>query len=167
MKESVKLEKAVPPELFGNSFESLGPGDEVEVWTWQAKVLEKHGIAKRTRIDPIIVKQKIISEERNTYLEKIPENFYFQIAEEIAALKSSGETEKAEGLKSDVLTLLQTRMPKFLNLALSPEESADIPHEEKFLINRLAFVLKSWNQNMERLLETGEEVDRGGIRGTI
>ncbi len=127
-------------------------------------------MAKRTRISPTDIKQKIISEERNTYLEKIPENFYFQIAEEITALMDSGEKEKAEELKSEVLTLLQTRMPKFLNLALSPEDAGDIPYEEKFLINRLAFVLKSWNRNMERLLEArgaGEEVDRGGIRGTI
>lgn len=168
MKEQVRVLKEVRPiNLLEKRFGPFEAEEEVEVWPWEARVLERHGAVERRRIAPTEVKQLIISEERNPELEKLPENFYFSVREEISSLHRAGDHRKAKNLKTQTLTLFEIRLPKLLTLALSPEGAGEILPEERFFINRLAFLLKDWNQKLERFLEAGEEVDRGEIRGTV
>jgi hypothetical protein len=168
MKEQVRVLKEVREINLPTG--RLGPfevGEEIKLWVWEAKVLERQGLVERRRITPTDVKRLIIAEERNPELEKLPENFYFSVKEEVSNLRRMGDHEKANELKSQALVLFEIRLPKLLTLALSPEDSGEIPAEEKFLINRLAFVYRIWVQNFEKFLEAGEEVDQSDFRGTI
>jgi hypothetical protein len=168
MRESVRILDEV--QAVDLAWRQLGPfkcGDEVEVWSWEAKVLERRGLAERRRITPTDVRRLIIAEERNPNPEKLPENFYSKVRDEVLSLRESGDDEKADELKSQTLALLEVRLPKLLRFVFSPEDSKEVLPEERFLINRLAFVLNTWGRKLEKFLETGEEVDRGDSGGTI
>jgi hypothetical protein len=168
MKEQVRVLKEVREINLPTG--RLGPlevGEEIKLWAWEAKVLEHHGLVERRRVIPTDIKRLIIAEERNPELEKLPENLYLSVREEVSNLRRRGDHEKADELKSQALILFEVRLPKLLTLALSPENSGEIPVEEKFLINRLAFVYRTWAQNFEKFLEAGEEVDQSDFRGTI
>lgn len=160
MRERIRVLNKVPEINLAEV--SLGPfdvGDEAEVWPWEAKILERHGLAESSKISSTDIRQRIIAEERSQDLEAIPENFYFLARKEVANLKKAGEKEKADDLKSWTLALLEIRLPKLLKLVQSPESSGNVPLEEKFFVNRLAFITKVWSQKLERFLEAGEEVD--------
>jgi hypothetical protein len=168
MKERVRVLKGV--QRIDLLHEQLGPleeGEETQLWSWQAKILEKHGLVECQRIGTTDLRRLIIAEERNSNLEKLPENFYFLMRGEISKLRRSGDHEEAERLKSGLAALLEIRLPKLLMLSLSPEDSGEILAEEKFLINRLASVLRNWNKKIERFLETGGEVNLGDVTGVI
>jgi hypothetical protein len=168
MKEQVRVLKEVRGmDLPTGRLGPLEMGEEIKLWVWEAKVLERHGLVERRRVTPTDIKRLIIAEERNLELEKLPENFYFFVREEVSNLRKRGDHERADELKSQVLTLFEIRLPKLLTLVLSPGGSGEIPAEEKFLINRLAFVYRTWIQKFEKFLEAGEEADRSDFRGTI
>jgi hypothetical protein len=168
MRQHVKILKKVEAfDISGTKFGPFEASDEVDVWSWEANVLERHGLAERQRITPTQVRQLIISEERNSVLENLPENFYFSVRDEISALHKSNDGAKAQELKSHVSALLETRLTKLLKLVPSPEESANIPPEERFLVNRLAAVFKAWSKNLEGFLGTQEEADKGDITGVV
>lgn len=168
MRQQVKVVNDVPlTDLCGRQLGPLEPGEEIEAWVWEAKVLERHGLAERRKISSTEIRQLIISEERSPDIEKLPENFYFSVREEISKHHASGHHEEADELKSQILALIEIRLPKLLNLVLSPEDSHETLDEEKFLINRLASLLTDWNRKLERFLEAGEEVNRGDFRGNI
>jgi hypothetical protein len=168
MKEQVRILKEIQRIDFPSR--PLGPwekGEEAEIWHWEAKVLERRGLIERRRVTPTDVRRLIIAEERSSNPEKLPTDFYLSVRERISDLHKSGGHEEADELKSRVLTLLEVRIPKLLKFVLLPEESGEILPEEKFLINRLALVYRTWSQKLERFLEAGEEVNRDDVRGTI
>lgn len=170
MKQSVRVLKDVPEiKLVMRQLDPLASGDEVELWSWEASVLERHGIVvsvqKPTSAE---LRKLILTEERSSELVPLSDNFYPSVAREILTLQIGGDIEKASGLKDKTLTLTEIRLPKLVRLALSPEGRNKLPLEEHFLINRLAEVLDGWSRRLSDLFEkAGEEVEKNEHGGSI
>jgi DNA replication initiation complex subunit (GINS family) len=145
----------------------LGPfvaEEETELWSWEAGVLERHGFAIPLRkTTPAELRKLILMEERSSALAPLPEDFYRSAAREISTLRETGEIEKADGLRSQTLALVEIRLPKLLRLALSPNSISGLSLEEHFLVNRLANLLENWGRRLSQSLEkAGEEVEKNG-----
>lgn len=155
MKEHVRVIKDMPElKLAGRQLGSISDGEEITLWSWEAAVLERHGIVVPTKKPTISELRKLVlTEERSSGLATLPENFYSSVIHEISNLRAGGDPEKAGGLKAQTMALLETRLPKLLRLALSPESLGEMPLEERFLVNRLAGVLENWNQGLSESFE--------------
>ncbi|MDI6643003.1 MAG: hypothetical protein QMD95_03015 [Candidatus Hodarchaeaceae archaeon] len=169
MKKNIRVLLDMPELKLINR--KLGPfeaGDEVELWAWDATVLERHGIAAPVQKPPISeLRRQILAEERSIELAPLSEDFYSEVARNISTLRAAGDFEKAEELKAQTLALLEIRLPKLVRLALSPEGKS-LPLEEHFLINRLASVVENWTQRLsESFEEAGEEVEKNELGGPI
>lgn len=163
MKEHVRVIKDMPElKLAGRQLGPFSDGEEITLWSCEAVVLERHGIVVPTKKPTISELRKLVlTEERSSGLATLPENFYSSAMHETSNLKIGGDLEKADGLKAQTMTLLETRLPKLLRLALSPESLGEMPLEERFLVNRLVGVLESWNQGLNDLFEKiGEEAGK-------
>ncbi|RLG57047.1 MAG: hypothetical protein DRN83_02770 [Hadesarchaea archaeon] len=163
MKTKVHILKEVPEiKLVRRQLGSFARGDEVELWTWDAIVLERHGVAESVqKLEPAELRKLILAEERNLSIEPLPDDFYRLAAQRISILREAGKSKRADELREQILALVEIRLPKLLRLALSPGEALDLPVEEHFLINRLADTLDGWIERLSALLErSGEEVEK-------
>ncbi len=163
MKRKVRILKEVPEiKLVRRELGPLVPGDEVEVWTWDAMVLERHGVAESVqKFEPAELRRLILAEERSLSIGSLPDDFYRLAAQRISMLREAGESKRADGLRDQILALVEIRLPKLLRLALSPGEVLGLPVEEHFLINRLADTLDGWIERLSASLErSGEEVEK-------
>jgi hypothetical protein len=163
MKEHVRVLKDTQEvKLVGRQLGPLTAGEETELWPWEAKVLERHGIVMLTlKPTPAELRKLILMEERSSGLAPLPEYFYSSVAREILALQVAGDLEKADGLRAQTLALVEIRFPKLVRLALLPNNLSGLSLEEHFLVNRLAHVLESWGRGLsESLGKAGEEAEK-------
>jgi len=170
MKEHVRVLKDMQEvKLVGRQLGPLMAGEETELWPWEAKVLERHGIVmlalKPTAAE---LRKLILMEERSSGLASLPGYFYSSVAREISTLRATGDLEKADGLKAQTLALVEIRLPKLVRLALSPNNLSGLSFEEHFLVNRLADMLENWGRGLSESLEkAGEEAEKDGFRGSV
>ncbi len=169
MKKRVRILTQVPELKLVNR--QLGPfesGDEAELWSWDAAVLERHGMAalvQKTAVSEI--RKLILAEERGMELAPLSDDFYPSMARDVSALRAAGDFEKADVLKTQTLALMEIRLPKLVRLALSPE-GKNLPLEEHFLVNRLANVVENWSERLGELFEkSGEEVEKNELGGPV
>ncbi len=162
MKKQVCISKPVPElKLVHRQLGPFEAGDEVELWPWDAAVLERHGMAEPVQKTASSgLRKLILAEERDMGLVPLSEDFYPSVTHDISTLRAAGDFEKAEELKNQTLTLMEIRLPKLVRLALSPDGKS-LPLEEHFLINRLANVIENWSERLSESFEkVGEEVEK-------
>ncbi|MDI6819487.1 MAG: DNA replication complex GINS family protein [Candidatus Hodarchaeaceae archaeon] len=177
MGQRVRVIKDLPAiKLVGRQIGPLVAGQEAEFEPWEAGVLERHGyIEPIQRLTTIELRKLVLVEERSHQLEPLPPDFYSSIAQQIAYLRATGQQDKVEEFQSAVDALLEVRVQKLLQSALSPASAENLPPEEKFLVNRLAIALEGWSQWLSKLFEkkAGEEAGKhdeefgGNIRDVV
>jgi hypothetical protein len=170
MKEHVRVLKDMQEvKLVGRQLGPLTAGEETELWPWEAGVLERHGIVMLTmKPTAAELRKLILMEERSSGLAPLPEYFCSSVAREILTLRATGDIEKADGLKAQILALVEIRLPKLVRLALSPDNLGGLLLEERFLINRLADMLENWGRGLSESFEkAGEEAEKDGFGGPV
>lgn len=167
MMQRVRFLKDFPQ--VGLAGRKLGPfpvDTEVDVWGWEANVLERRGFLEiKNALTSGDIRKCSISEERASELEPLSEDFYLSLRNTVAAARAAGDFGKAEEVKNGAQALLDVRLPKLLKLALSPESFKGIPPEERFLVNRLASTIDGWGRKLGKII--GEEVVKGEFRGAL
>jgi hypothetical protein len=159
----IRIIKDLPVmKLVGRQLGPLAEGEETELETWEAAVLERHGFAEPLqKLTPAELRKLLLAEERESELTPIPDDFYSLVAQKIRFARAAGEHEKAREIQNQVSTLMEVRIPKLVRLALSPEGAGSLPPQERFLINRLAVTLDGWIKRLNESLEkAGEEVGK-------
>ena len=159
----VRVLKDLPAvKLVGRQLGPLAEGEETELEVWEAAVLERHGIVEfLQKLTPAEFRKLLLAEEREYGLTPLPDDFYSSVAQKIAFARAAGQHEEAEEIQTQVLTLMEIRVPKLVRLALSPESAGPLPPQELFLINRLAVTLDSWSKRLKESFEkAGEEVGK-------
>jgi len=146
----------------------FSPGDEAELWKWDAEVLENHGIVVPIqKISPQEMRKLILLQERNPGPIQLPKDLYGVVRDQIKALERAGNHKAAEELRSGLMTLIEIRLPKLILLSLTPEIRVELPPEEVFLLNRLADNVEEWSRRLvEESEKIGEEVSKNG-GGTV
>jgi DNA replication initiation complex subunit (GINS family) len=170
MKRRVRLLRDLPGVRFvGRELGPFAAGEEVDLWPWEAEVLERNGfVVPVQKTTPLEVRKLILSEERSSALAPLPEDFFLSLSQEISALRRAGEVKKADELKEQALTLVEIRLPKLLQLSLSPESASGLSIDERFLVNSLADIVEDWKKKLSESLEkTGEEAEKNGTGGTV
>ncbi len=154
-------------KLVGKPLGPLADGEETQLEAWEAAVLERHGIVECfQKLTSTELRKLLLAEERESGLTPIPIDFYSSVAQKIEFARAAGQHEEAEEIQTQVLSLMEIRVPKLVRLAISPESVGSLPPQELFLINRLAVVLDSWSERLRESFEkVGEEVGRNEKNG--
>jgi len=164
MKQRVRILKDLPEiRLVKRKLGPLVSGDEMELWTWDAAALKRQGVA--VILQPMTaseIRMQLLAEERSLGLSALPEDFYIAVAHNVSLLLSEGRKEEAKELVTQVLSLLEIRLPKIITLALSPEVPSGLTPEERFLANSVAETVENWTGRLRKLLEFEEEVGKNG-----
>jgi len=162
MKRVRVLKDLLAMKLVGRQLGPLAEGEETELETWEAAVLERHGFVEPLqKLTSVELRKLLLAEERESELTPLPNDFYSSISQEIAFARAAGEHGKVEEIQTQVLALMEVRIPKLVRLALSPEGAGSLPPQERFLINRLAATLDGWSKRLNESLEkAGEEVGK-------
>jgi hypothetical protein len=159
----VRVLKDLPAiKLVGRQLGPLAEREETGLEAWEAAVLERHGFVEPLqKLTPAELRKLLLAEERESELTPIQDDFYSLVAQEIAFARAAGEHEKVEEIRTQVVALMEVRVPKLVRLALSPESAGPLPPQERFLINRLASTLDNWSKRLnESIEEAGEEVGK-------
>ena len=163
MKQRARVIRDLPAiKLIGRQLGPFAEGDEAELEAWEAAVLECHGFVEPIqRITPMELRKLTLAEERESKPAPLPADFYSMVIQKISSLKAAGNHEEAREIEARVAALIEVRIPKLVQLALSPEGAGELPPEERFLINRLASTLDRWSKWLsESLKKVGEEVGK-------
>jgi hypothetical protein len=164
MGQRVRILRDVPQvKLVGRQIGPFLAGQEVELEPWEAKVFERHGLAEPVqRLNIAEVRKLLLAEERTAWIGALPPDFYEMIPQAVSSLRAEGQPEKLEEFRAAVWSLLELRLEKLLRAAFSPADLEDLPSREKFLINRLAKVIKDWNEWLDDLFEKKVGEEAGG-----
>jgi len=163
--QRVRVVKDLPKlMLVGRKVGPVASGQEIDVWTWEAPVLERHGFVERIWKPTVAELRKLVlAEEKSPTLRELPLDFYLTIAGEVTRARESGEIEHLEELLDATDSLVETRVQKIVNLAVSGVKVKGLPPEEQFLLNRLTLVLNSWREWLGRFL--GKRTEEAGENG--
>lgn len=170
MKQRVRIIKDLPEvKLVGRQLGPLTEGEEVELEGREVAILERHGFAEPfKKLTLTELRKLILAEERESKLVPLEADFYSSVVRRISSLRAAGDHETAGEIKAQVAALVEIRVSKLVQLALSPESAEDLPPEERFLINRLAATLDGWSRQLSESLEKiGEEVEKNEFGGPV
>lgn len=166
MKTRVNVVKDLPElKLVGRQLGPAPEGKEIEVESWEAPILEKHGFAEPVqKITVAEVRRQILAEERASTLEKLPQDFYARVGDRAEHLRESGQMDQLVELQEAMSALAEMRAQKLAHLAASGVEAKGLLPEEQFLLNRLVTALDNWKEWLDNLLggEVKEEVGEHG-----
>ncbi|MEM2908343.1 MAG: hypothetical protein QXP65_04010 [Candidatus Hadarchaeales archaeon] len=177
MVQRVRILKDVPQvKLVGRQIGPFAAGQEVELEPWEVNVFERHGLAEPVqRLTTAEVRKLLLAEERTAWVGVLPPDFYEMIPQAASSLREEGQLEKLEEFRAAIWSLVELRLEKLLRAAVSSADLGDLPPREKFLVNRLAKVIKDWNEWLNDLFEEkvgGEAGERdekfgGNIRDVV
>ncbi len=163
MKQPVEFIQDFPEmELVGRKIGPYREGEEVEVWPWIASVLEERGLVRFVDdFSSTDIRKRLIREEKSSQLDDIPSYFYFAVSRKIVKLRENGRGEKADELEESVDSLINLRIKKIADRAVSSSVPEGIPPEEKFLLNMLSYSLDIWKQSLDSLFEKSSKKEAG------
>ncbi|MEM2878142.1 MAG: hypothetical protein QXG10_01095 [Candidatus Hadarchaeales archaeon] len=165
--------------MFGEEMEevklvdrTLGPfsaGDEVELWKWDAEVLEKHSLVVPSKLFSVQDMRKLaLLQERSQSPITLPADFYSIALDSFRDILSSEGRKAADEMKSALMSLVEIRIPKLVLLSVSSGSGFNLPPEEMVLINRISEEVDEWSRKfLNELKKIGEEVEKGGSGGTV
>ncbi len=169
MRQRVRITKDLPElRLVKRKLGPFAVGDESELWTWDAAVLSRQGVAEIIQAPTAAeVRKLIMAEERSLELSTLSPDFYNLVAHSAAILSSEGKREEANELRALTFSLIESRLPKLFKLALSPGNIAGLPLEEQFFVNGVTEVVESWTKSLSKLFEAEEEVGKNEVGGSV
>jgi hypothetical protein len=169
MRRSVRFTGEVQElRLVDRTLGPFSPGDEAQIWEWDAEVMERHGLAAPAqRLSPQDVRKLTLLQERSSTPISLPPDFYGTAAATIRSMLARGDERAAEELRSALATMVEVRLPKLVILSLSPDAIPELPSEEVFLLNLLSGIIEEWIRKVTDVGEKiGGEVERDG-GGTV
>lgn len=154
MKQLVRITKDLPElKLVGRRLRSAAAGQEIEVESWEASVLERHGFVEPVqKITATELRKQILAEERTSTLEPLPQDFYARVANKVENLQRAGQADRLGELREATSSLVEMRVQKLVHLAASEVGPRDLPPEEQFLLNRFGAALDNWKEWLDHLL---------------